>query len=248
MLSGEIPLSVGDGNCSITVTDETGKLNLNMLIDNNGKPNRAGIDQFLRLIDLLKKQYPEQTDIGYGLAPSIIDWTDSDEEVTYLSFIKNEYSGAESGFYNQLAKPYKCKNAPLDTTEELLLVKGVTPQIFGLLYDHVTVYGDGKVNINSASKSVIESLSENIDPLLAQMIVDHQKFSSLNDAAELKQIPGMTDSAYNKIKKLVTAGEQGQYYHVRSQGTVGQIDRTVTAIIKRDTDKKNVQVLVYKEL
>lgn len=248
LLSGENPFSVGDGSCSVTITEETGKLNVNMLIDKNGKPDRTRIDQLLRLIDLLKKQHPEQLDIGYGLVPSIIDWTDSDEEITYLPFIKHENSGAESGFYNQLEKPYKCKDAPLDTTEELLLVKGITPQIFELLRDHVTVYGDGKININDASKPVIESLSENIDPVLAQMIIDRQKFGSVNDVAELREIPGMTDSVYNKIKKLVTTGAAGQYYHVLSRGTVGQIDRTVTAIIKRDTETKNVEVLLYEEL
>lgn len=248
LLSGENPFSIGSGTCLINITEETGKLNVNMLIDKNGKPDRTRIDQLLRLIDLLKKQHREQFDIGYGLVPSIIDWTDSDQEITYLPFIKHENSGAESGFYNQLDKPYKCKDAPLDTTEELLLVKGITPQIFELLRDHITVYGDGKININDASKPVIESLSENIDPVLAQMIIDRQKFGSVNDVAELREIPGMTESVYSKIRKLVTAGAAGQYYHVHSQGTVGQIDRTVTAIIKRDTDTKNVEVLVYKEL
>jgi len=248
LLSGENPFPVGDWLCSIAVTDETGKLNVNMLIDKNGKPDRTRIDQLLRLIDLLKKQHREQIDIGYGLVPSIIDWTDSDEEITYLPFIKNENSGAESGFYKQLNRPYKCKNALLDSTEELLLVKGITPQIFELLYDHVTVYGDGKININNASKPVLESLSENIDPLLAQMIIDQKKFGSVNDVAELREIPGMTESIYRKIKELVTSGTEGKYFHVRSQGNVGQIDRTVTAIIKRNTNTKNVEVLVYKEI
>jgi general secretion pathway protein K len=244
----ENTFSIGEGGCSVIIKSENAKLNVNMLIDKNGKPDRTRIEQMLRLIELIKLEHGEHLGIGYRLVPAIMDWIDNDNEVTYLPFVKYANSGAESGFYNQLDNPYKCKNAPLDTTEELLLVKGITPEIFELLQDHVTVYSDGKININCASKPVIQSLSERIDPVLAQMIMDQQKFDPVNDITDLREIPGMTESVYGKIKKLVTAGTAGQYYHVQSRGTVGQINRTVTAIIKRDTGTKNIEVLVYKEL
>ena len=159
--------SVGSGSCSVTITPENGKLNINMLKDENAMPDRARIDQMLRLIELLKREYGDHIDIGYGIVPAIMDWTDADEEVTYLPFVKYENSGAESSFYRQLPKPYKCRNKPLEVLEELLLIKAMTPEIFELLQGHITIYGDGQINVNCASEFVIQSLSEKIDPVLA---------------------------------------------------------------------------------
>ena len=43
--------------------------------------------------------------------------------------------GAEDDYYMSLPEPYHCKNAHFDSVDELLLVKGVTPQLlYG--YDH----------------------------------------------------------------------------------------------------------------
>ena len=54
-------------------------------------------------------------------ADSIIDWRDEDENAGE--------NGAESSYYQALPRPHACKNAPFETTEELLLVKGVTPEM-----------------------------------------------------------------------------------------------------------------------
>src|SRR5947207_2464686 len=55
------------------------------------------------------------------IANSILDWIDPDEDT--------RSNGAENDYYSTLSSPYRCKNGPLDTLEELLLVKGVTPQL-----------------------------------------------------------------------------------------------------------------------
>jgi type II secretory pathway component PulK len=57
-------------------------------------------------------------------ADCILDFIDEDDE-------PRDY-GAESEHYLSLASPYEPKNGPLDSVEELLLVKGVTPyMLFG---------------------------------------------------------------------------------------------------------------------
>ena len=63
------------------------------------------------------------------VADAILDWIDEDEE-------PREY-GAELEYYSTLDPPYQPKNGPLDTIEELLLVRGVTPELlFGLDTNH----------------------------------------------------------------------------------------------------------------
>ena len=55
------------------------------------------------------------------IADAILDWLDDDEE-------SREF-GAEVDYYSSLVPPYAPKNGPLETVEELLLVRGVTPQL-----------------------------------------------------------------------------------------------------------------------
>ncbi len=56
------------------------------------------------------------------VADAILDWLDEDDEMRPY--------GAESGdYYNTLATPYSAANGPLQSVEELLLVRGVTPTL-----------------------------------------------------------------------------------------------------------------------
>jgi len=248
LLSGEKTFAVGDGECSITITEENSRLNVNLLKDKDGKLDRTRTEQLLRLIDLLNREQTGHSHISYGLVSSIIDWTDSDDEVTHLPFIQRENMGVESSYYSKLQVPYRCRNALLDTTEELLLVKGITQEVFERICDYVTVYGDGRINVNSASRQVIECLSEKMDVVLAQMIIDRREFNPFDNITELRDVPGMTDSIYNAIKKTATIGSTDQYYHVISQGNVDHLSRTTTAILRRNMKTKNVEVVLYKEL
>jgi general secretion pathway protein K len=261
LFSDETSFPVGEGNCSVTITDEAGKLNVNLLTDKDGKPNRARIDQLLRLIDLLNQQEPGLSNIGYGFVPAIIDWTDTDDQVVCLPFVKGENLGAESDYYAGLKPPYRCKNKPLDTSEELLLLKGITPEVFNRIRDYVTVNGDGKVSINSAPKLVIESLSQELNPALAQIIIDRRKIKSFDSIMELRDVPGMTDGLYYSIRDMVTVSPADQYYLVTSRGNVDPVRRTaffsngvnrtsctISAVLRKNMQTKNVDVILYKEL
>lgn len=55
------------------------------------------------------------------IADAILDYLDEDDE-------PREF-GAEVDYYSGLDPPYRPKNGPLETVEELLLVRGVTPQL-----------------------------------------------------------------------------------------------------------------------
>ena len=56
------------------------------------------------------------------LAASIIDWRDADDD-------PNEGVGSESQAYQGKTPAYRCKNAPFETVDELLLVDGMTPEL-----------------------------------------------------------------------------------------------------------------------
>jgi general secretion pathway protein K len=247
LLSKEHTFELGNGCCSITLIEESGKLNVNLLKEKNGKLNRARIDQMLRLIDSLNQQCLDSP-ISYSLVPAIIDWIDSDDEVTCLPFVTHNNLGVESDYYANLTPPYHCKNEPLNAIDELLLVKAMTPKIFNLMREYLTVYGNGKTNVNCAPKPVIQSLSEKMDAVLAQMIVDRRKIKSFENIAELRHVPGMTDDIYSAISKIITVSSEEQYYSVASRGDCEGLTCHIIAILTLNPTTKSVDVILYKEL
>lgn len=58
------------------------------------------------------------------ISEAIFDWIDTDDDA--------RTNGAENEYYQQLAPPYECKNGKLETLDEMLLIRGITPQmLFG---------------------------------------------------------------------------------------------------------------------
>lgn len=88
--------------------DESTRLNLNTLILADQYAENGGRQLLMAL--------PGMTE---DIADAILDWIDSDDE-------PREF-GAERDHYSGLDPPYAPKNAPLETVEELLLVRGMTP-------------------------------------------------------------------------------------------------------------------------
>lgn len=103
------PIGGSTNVCQFGAIDESSKININALMV--ADPTGQKLYNMLMLL-------PNMT---ADIANSIIDWVDTDSTP--------RQGGAESDYYNGLSPPYNCKNGPLDSIEELLLVKGVTPQL-----------------------------------------------------------------------------------------------------------------------
>ncbi len=107
------PVDPGDsdlpGGVRYGVLDEGGRMNLNSLLK---------LDPSGDLAHAMLMKLPNMTD---EVANAIVDWIDSDTTP--------RTGGAESDYYGGLSPAYRCKNGPLDSIEELLLVKGVTKEL-----------------------------------------------------------------------------------------------------------------------
>lgn len=100
------------------VTDESSKLHL----------NRASASQLLKIVQSAAGDDPDIQ--AKEIVAAIIDWRDADGKVS------GEATDTEGEYYRRLDHPYQIKNAPFDTVEELLLVKGVTARLlYGEDYD-----------------------------------------------------------------------------------------------------------------
>ena len=114
---------VEDGFLSISITDLDGRLAVNDLIRNNN-PQTVVVDRFYRFFSAL--DLPAQAEPG-ELTAALIDWLDMDDDNYARIQTDGEnlpVSGAESADYLGAAAGGFCKNAPLDSLEELLADQG----------------------------------------------------------------------------------------------------------------------------
>lgn len=100
----------GDGKFTVKMIDTERKLNIN-----NFANNESIMTEALTAIGVDAADQPT-------IISSIQDWIDRDSET--------HVNGAESDYYQTLSPPYYAKNGPIDDISELLLVKGVTSEIF----------------------------------------------------------------------------------------------------------------------
>lgn len=169
--------SLGDSVYSIkyTVTDtESGEKSIRYgLIDEERKINinTASREVLVNFFEIVGKTSSSEAS---GIAASMVDWRDTDD--TPLE------NGAEDGYYMSLRPPYPCKNEGFQVQEELLLVKGVTRQIFDSVKDEITICGSGAVNINTADESVLRSLG--ISGALVDKIIQFRKGDDGKEATE----------------------------------------------------------------
>ena len=238
-------VTLSRGSFNVKVIDESSKVNIN-----TASPG------LLRNLPVIK-----DAENRAEICDSIIDWRDTDSN--------HELNGAEDNYYQSLPEPYDCKDGPLDTIEELLLVKGIDEDLLktplrsgngysedegdGLrLKDIITVYGDGKVNVNTADLSVLSCLlGGNVD--LAQSIIeyragpdgedgtkDDQPFNSIS---EVKPIIG--EAAYGPFSKLIKVNSD--IFRIISIGRVkdSKVTKKIEAVI--DRSKSSIRLIYYRE-
>lgn len=179
--AAEIEVETKSAAADVTVSDETGKINLNRLVKKLAAaggaetPNTSLIESVKRLFELL--------DLDPNLVDGIVDWIDENDQ--------EEPFGAENSYYESLSPPVKCKDGPLDSVDELLFIKGFDPKILygdaerpGLA-GFVAVCGDekGLININTADEKVVAAVVNSES--LASTIVDDRESSPFVNSGDM---------------------------------------------------------------
>jgi len=146
---------IGDGSFTIShtyINDISNEVFVRYgLVDEESKININKADQKI-LRSLFRICLDCDEDEAQRLAASVVDWRDGD------SALSIPIGSAEDADYRGLQYSYEAKDADFEVPEEVLLVNGMNEDIFAKVKDYITIYGDGKVNINTASKTVLLSL------------------------------------------------------------------------------------------
>lgn len=214
-----LPIPLGEGVLSVNLESEEGKINVNKLLA-SAKVQK----NFLNLL--------ENLDIDYEVYYTILDWLDEDDD-------EREDGGAESYYYESLASPYACKNGELESLEELRLIKGVTYEVYNELKDNITIYSNGLININKASRMVLLSLSEDMTEYDVNRIISEREEEEYSDINELSYLGDI----FKEIKGDITV-EKGNY-KITSLGEVHGISYKVTSYVA--SEKSGTRLLYSKE-
>jgi general secretion pathway protein K len=155
------PLLIDEGDYWLALEDLGGRFNINKLVN---PPNATSLSydvhqqRFMRLLQSVVLPSTESP-ITYAdaerITEAVIDWRDADENPT-------GGGGAEDGIYDSRQPPFRTPNRPFYSISELLLVEGMTPELYRAIEHHVTVWpldGTGSINVNTASPNVLRSLN-----------------------------------------------------------------------------------------
>jgi general secretion pathway protein K len=218
------PIPVGDGFVQVEVNDEDRKINLNKLATGfgtvTGDRMRAYMTRFLEIFELKEE-----------ITDSITDWIDTDDI--------ERIGGAESSYYESLEESYEAKNNQLDSLQEIRMIKGIDDEVFKKIKDFLAVHSDGKINVNTASKEVLMSLSEDLTGDIADEIIAFRLENPFQQVADVKNNISISDHVYNEISGFIDI--KSNYFSISSTGEVNQSRKTINARIERSGTKSKIK-------
>jgi len=237
--------ALGDGTYNVKVVDEDSKLPINSV-------TQAQLHQLLSALGV----DASESDI---IVDSILDWIEPGD--------LHRLNGAKTDdYYKNLEPPYRCKNGPMDRVEELLLVRGVTSELFygapakgeeepaqtGLV-DLVTTMSQGQVNVNTAPAAVLQAVLELGDAgpeiILSRRdgpdgilgTEDDLPFRSVDEFMQL--LASAPSELKERIQSRVTVASS--YFTIKSTGESSGAKYTIVATVLRDG--ANVTTVAWHE-
>jgi general secretion pathway protein K len=225
------PQPFGAGEFSVHIDNAAGLIDL----------NTAGEKLLKLMVETLDISDREKAVI----VDSILDWRDSDDF--------HRLHGAENRYYQSLPNPYACKNAAFDAVEELLLVRGMRPELFYKnLKAIVTIIPETKakptakgrsspvaarttraqININAAPRRLLEALPQ-ITPQQVQTLIDYRTSGDFISMAEIRDLIGA--QTFSAISAYITLSLSA-YYTIRAEGRVSgsSVRQIIRAMVQID--------------
>jgi general secretion pathway protein K len=216
---------IGEGTLDLTIEPEEGRRNVNEL-------TRADWEEVLDQANIPSERWDELIDC-------FLDWVDTSSPDTH------RLHGADSSDPFYVRRGYKVKGAPLDTIDELLLIKGFDEDIVfgsppgtppeeainGIAY-WLTTWSHGKVNINTASREVLLTLPDieewQVDEILELRLGLDGEWGTRDDGiADLAEIAWLTPA----VRQRLTVRDV-HYLRITSQGEVGNVQNAVWGVMR----------------
>ena len=242
-----------EGSFEIKVSDEQQKIDVNYCSSGAREPCAAVRAMLTALFScpaekafLAKKRLTPME-----LSARIQDWVDPDSRTESESGFSDE-----SDPYQKRKKPFKSKNGPLDSIDELKMIEGWDEEVHTVFAPYLTAYpiwkkreDRARINLNSAPRELLQCLFQDAGPdrfrKLAQML--RLRETDFKDIAgkdkPMDQVIGDL-FGYNKndagsanqadpTNKSSWFGKMSQTYRISIKATSGDTVRTLDAVVER---------------
>ncbi len=218
-------LDIEDGVIQIRVEDLQGRFNLNNLLDAEGRPSRNDIENFRNLLAVLE--------LDTELVQPILDWIDADINISLPT-------GAEDQEYLALNQPYRTANAAFVSISELLLVKGVTREIYDKLSPYVSALpARVDININTVSPPLLAALLRTTIEE-AGIILSNRPKAGYQNIAEFRGVQALSG------RKAEGVGVASQFFKTRVIVELGRYNASQTSVIARDNKGKSQPLVIQR--
>jgi len=229
------------GDFSAEIADNEGKIDINQLSAETGALQDGLTAQ--RLFSLMGGEdndqwFLERNIDRWEMIGNVRDWVDAD------NMRSAGLGGMEDNLYANKEPSYLVKNAKFDSLKELHLVSGWEGELFEKFGDKLTIWSNGKFNLNSFDedmhKAMIRSAAvspPNDGTLDACMntggegvlsMWDVTTFNNANDYAQFIETNCGIELDKNKLKNMSSTSK---VFTIKSTGMVGDSYVTITAVI-----------------
>ncbi|MGH8535848.1 MAG: type II secretion system minor pseudopilin GspK [Gammaproteobacteria bacterium] len=228
---------VPGGSVAGSIVDAQARMDINALVPDGGPSRTAGtgeaqdrgIDETTAAEDLKRfRRLLGVLNLDAALADAIADWLDADRE-------PRQPAGAEDEYYQRQTPPYRAANRRIVSASELLLVRGVTPDVYHRLRAFVSVLpAAAPINVNTAAREILMSLAEetvagDIDDLIATR--EREPFKKITDFMAHEAFAGHPVSPQGLDVSSV-------YVHAYGQARVASAEVYISSLLHRVTDKR----------
>ncbi|KTC93358.1 type II secretion system minor pseudopilin GspK [Legionella cincinnatiensis] len=199
----------------------------------NNLTNRKAMMGFVNLIGATIPQIAEAEKTQLTLAVS--DWLTSYD----LARGKDNYLS----YYTSQKPPYYPSHQLMSSQSELRLVKDVSAPIYLALEPFICVLPETTpININTASKQVLKSLSSTIKDTQLNELLKQRKENGIKDLKKIAELLQKLDIASDQITL------ESSYFLNVASATSDNINLTVYSLFKRNRDKKGkITVTLLRE-
>jgi general secretion pathway protein K len=149
-----------------------------------------------------------------AVCSAIIDWADFDEQA-YSCDVNSAAptsSAIEDAYYQLMEKPYRRKNSPYDSLEELHMVRGMSDSLWATIVDpdptnpkkrNMTVWGQGKINVNSANAQTLLAVVCSYAQAGTELCTDPLQMASFVSAVTMAQGMAMGAPVFGSTREFI---------------------------------------------
>ena len=215
------PIAVEGGLVDGRIDDLQGRFNVNNLVSDDGAVDASNLKYFEQLLERLQ--------LDPTLATALVDWIDSDRDVTFPG-------GVEDESYLLLDPPYRAANRRLVDISELRLVQGFTPEVMEILAPHVTALPSATlINVNTATPEVLLALHADLDQADVDALIasrEEEAFDTPDKFLAADALAGLT--------LAVTVGVDSSWFRVLTDVVVGGGRARLNSLLSREDGKLQV--------